>query len=162
MTDIIAVQGPSALPPTPTHYPYIGITPNVNSLAENGFATVADAINYYDDYTGGLTVYRTFSSGGIGTWASGQVGNVTSSGTGATVCHSFKSWNTTDVTNWMDNKPDNGLDAFLTYFHEPENDGWNASQILDWKQKLSQMIDIRDGLGRTDIKIGPSSWGHGH
>lgn len=160
MIDLSAVPGPSVdSTPSPSHYPYFGVTPNSASWAAMGFSSYADAVIWWDNEFGGMPMFRTFNSGNIGTWASGYVNTVTTN-TNATVHHSFKTWNATEITAWMNAKPDNGLDAFLTYHHEPENDGWNAAQILDWQQKCSQLIDLRNATGRTDIKCGPTLMGN--
>ena len=147
-------------PEPPTHYPYFGVTPNVASLGTAGFSSVGDAVTFFDQQAGGMTMYRTFSGGGIGTWTAGPVADVTNN-SNATVHHSFKTWDEAAVTAWINGKPDNGLDAFLTFHHEPENDGWNSSQILTWQQRCSRMIELRDATGRTDVKCGPvlmDSW----
>jgi|GEM_PF-4613065 len=141
-------------------YPLIGTVPNVASLGSSGFASVADAVSHYDTAWGGATCFRTFSSGAIGTWSSGQVGQVKSV-SNASVWHSFKTWDPTAITAWINGKPNDGVPALLTFHHEPENDGWDASQILTWKQRVSDLVGLRDATGRTDVQVGPilmSSW----
>lgn len=162
MSDVYGAAGPSVLPPTPNFYPYIGMTPD-DAYWFNipGFNSYLDAVLFYDAELGGVPCFRTFSSGAIGTWTSGKVASIANN-TNGTVHHSFKTFDTTAITAWMNGKPDNGLDAFLTYYHEPEdNFQGNPAAILDWQQKTSQLIDLRDATGRTDIKCGPvlqSAW----
>lgn len=144
----------------PAFYPLFGTACDNGSYSTPGFASFGDAVDHYDEAVGGLAIVRTYSGGGIGTWNSGEVAAVRAN-SNATVWHSFKSWNTTDVTNWIANKPDDGIPALITFHHEPENDGWDAAEILLWQQRTSQLMDIKNASGRTDVLCGPilmSSW----
>lgn len=143
-------------------YPLVGVTPSVASWSSAGHSSQADAIQHFETELGGCTVYRVFSSNNIGTWNSGIVNTVRNTAPDATVWHSFKTWDETAITAWINDAPTlGGTPKLLTFHHEPENDGWSASQILTWKQRVSDLVDLRDATGRTDVLVGPilmSDW----
>lgn len=139
-----------------SHYPYVGVTPNDASLTESGFANGVAAIQSFEADTGGLTLYRVFTGGGIGTWGGTYWLSAVTANSDAAVYWSFKTWNETDITAWMNGKPDDGNTAFLSFYHEPEDQGWNQTQIATWRDRCSRLIELRDATGRTDIKCGPT------
>lgn len=124
-----------------------------SSAGTMGYTSRAAAYADANEKTGGLAIVRTFSGGGIGTWGSGDVATVTNN-YNATVWHSFKTWDEPAISAWIAGKPDNGQTAFLTFFHEPENDGLSAAQILEWKSRQARMKELAVASGRTDVKVG--------
>lgn len=136
-------------PPLPligsSHGPFVNITQWANEIAD--VMVKAD----------GLAVVRTFSTGAIGNWTSDRVGTIMNNYE-ATVWHSFKSWNEDQILAWMVGKPDDGRVAMLSFHHEPENDPWasDPAAVLQWKQRVGRLAELRAQTGRTDIKVGPT------
>lgn len=142
--------------PVPATYPYFGTS----------VKATANTTAWYDKFSnetlpayGGVAAIRTFNTGNIGNWTSGNVGHILST-TPSTfgICHSWKGWSLPEFITWAESKPDDGRPVWASYNHEPENDEtlnspayfqWSAT----WNQRQRDMSDALQAIGRTDIKL---------
>lgn len=137
-------------PAPPSTYPFIGSSVYANG-SDPTTGTWAQEFAEYQQRFNGMAVVRTFEANAIGNWTSGVVGTaMAQTSRQIAVVHSFKQYDLAAVRTWCENKPDNGLPAWLFYWHEPEND-LSTLSAAEWRRRNSGVAGAVRDVGRSDV-----------